>query len=289
MSITTQTAGTSATAAWANSIKDHLEGASGSTLAYHFRVLASNNFLITLSDSCGGQKFSVRDFGGNEVASIDSDGDFAHAGTYSPGTITPTALVLPLTTAPAQTTLGCVKFDSDDFRITVGTGAGRQIFYPGVRVVEIIKCGNETVSTGTTLQNDDCFVLAVGACEEWIIHTVLDVTQSTSDDSGFKFAYTVPSGGTISGTYTATTRILSCPTVFGRLSARSTDLTTAPTIGVCGVSNSAIPGVVEIHAVYKGSSTAGNVQLQWTKFITNCSNTTVAGTQSYMVARQVDA
>lgn len=96
---------------------NHLQGASAKTDAWHFRVSSGNNYLITLSDAAGAQKFSIRDSAGVEQFSVDSDGNVTATA------LTPTTLTLPSAAAPAQTTDAQIKWDSDDDMITVGTGA----------------------------------------------------------------------------------------------------------------------------------------------------------------------
>ena len=80
MAITRAVANATATSAQFNEIIDHLEGASGSTLAYFLRVLGSNNFTIRLPDAGGTQEFRIQDSAGVTVGSIDSDGNVAFIG-----------------------------------------------------------------------------------------------------------------------------------------------------------------------------------------------------------------
>lgn len=108
-------------------IISHLQGGSGKTDAWHFRCSTGNNYLITLSDSAGARKFSVRDSGGNEIFAVNSDGDLTISGTFTPSG----ALVLPVATSPAQTADGSVVWDSNDDILTVGDGSSRKTFYPG--------------------------------------------------------------------------------------------------------------------------------------------------------------
>jgi hypothetical protein len=83
MAITRAVANATATSAQFNEIIDHLEGASGSTLAYFLRVLGSNNFTIRLPDAGGTQEFRIQDSGGTSVCTIDSDGNVTFAGTQA--------------------------------------------------------------------------------------------------------------------------------------------------------------------------------------------------------------
>ena len=80
MAITRAVANATATSTQFNQIIDHLEGDSGSTLAYFLRVLSSNNFTIRLPDAGGTQEFRIQDSAGVTVGSIDSDGNVAFIG-----------------------------------------------------------------------------------------------------------------------------------------------------------------------------------------------------------------
>jgi hypothetical protein len=77
VALTPVVAGTPALASALNQYRDHLQGAGGSTDAWHFRSAGGADFIITLSDAAGARKLSIRDSGGVEVASIDSDGTFS--------------------------------------------------------------------------------------------------------------------------------------------------------------------------------------------------------------------
>lgn len=115
-----------------NQIIQHLQGASLSNDAYHFRCSTGNNYLITLSDNVGSRKLSVRDSDAVEIMSLDSNGNLVLAGSISLGT-----MYFPTAATPSQTTDGQVVWDSDNDVLTVGDGLSRQTFYPGVSGVSI--------------------------------------------------------------------------------------------------------------------------------------------------------
>lgn len=125
MAISAVTANTTGLAADLNQYRNHLLGLSSSTAAYVMRSSTGDDFIVVLSDAAGARRFSVRDSADVEVASIDSDGNLVVAGT------TFTTLNLPTAASPSQTADGRIVWDSDDNRITVGDGTGRQTFFPG--------------------------------------------------------------------------------------------------------------------------------------------------------------
>jgi len=123
-----------------NQYRNHLQGATGATEAYHFRMAGGADFIITLSDAVGARKVSIRDSGGNEVASIDSDGGASFASLLL------TLLDIPTSASPSQTALGRAVWDSANQRLTVGNGTGREVFYPGAPDVTV----SATEPTGVT-------------------------------------------------------------------------------------------------------------------------------------------
>ena len=105
-----------------NQIIQHLQGASGKADAYIFRSSSGNNFTVVLSDNVGARTFRILDLAENVVASIDSDGNMTLAGGLTQGT-----LLVPTAASPSQTTEGELKWDSDDDRLTAGTGAATKV------------------------------------------------------------------------------------------------------------------------------------------------------------------
>lgn len=105
-------------AADVNQYKNLLEGASAYTATYALTSTAGTNFSITLGDAGGGNKLSIKDSGGVEVAYIDSDGVFHGSLSLGNGTIT-----IPTSATPTQTTEGSIAWDTDDDVLTIGTGA----------------------------------------------------------------------------------------------------------------------------------------------------------------------
>lgn len=126
-------------------IKDHLEGAVGSTAPYHFRQ-SSGNLLIDLTTNDGTTKLSLRDSDGVEVFSVDSNGTIVQSGA-----LTSSTQILPLTATPAQTAEGEVKWDTDDDQLTVGDGTSRRVFQPFNKGTDIAS------ATTVTLANDQYY------------------------------------------------------------------------------------------------------------------------------------
>lgn len=126
------------------SIKEHLEGAVGSTAPWHLRQSAGN-FQVTLPDAAGATQLRVNDSGGVDVFHVDSDGNIVAAGGLTQG-----SLILPLSATPAQTAEGSIVWDSDDDRLTVGDGASRKTFYPGAPTASLVGSSLAEVATTST-------------------------------------------------------------------------------------------------------------------------------------------
>lgn len=115
-------------------IRNHLEGGSGKTAPYHLRQ-STGNFLITLATADGSNGFRINDSAGVQMFYVDSDGNITIVGT----TTQSGALILPVSTTPAQTADGSVVWDSDDDILTIGDGSSRKTFYPGrIAVPEVL-------------------------------------------------------------------------------------------------------------------------------------------------------
>lgn len=122
MTLTQFTDGNTLTDDDLNAIVDHLQGASGSTEAWFFRSSTGNDFIIRLSDAAGARQVTIQDSAGVEVASIDSDGNLTISGTF-----TPTTQLIPTAASPSQTAEGSAVWDSDDDRLTIGTGSATKV------------------------------------------------------------------------------------------------------------------------------------------------------------------
>lgn len=130
MALPNPSAGDSILAAHIDSIRTHLQGASGDTEAWAFRQ-SSGNVVFTLATADGSNGFRINDSAGTQVGYLDSDGNLTIAGGLTQAT-----QVFPLSASPAQTAEGSVVWDSDDDVLTIGDGASRKTFYPGQQALQ---------------------------------------------------------------------------------------------------------------------------------------------------------
>ena len=185
MALPNPAAGDSVAAAHIDSIRTHLEGGSGDTAPYKLRQ-STGDFIVVLADNAGASELSIHDSDDAEVAHIDSNGNLTAT------TVTFTNLDIPVSASPSQTADGRAVWDSDDDVLTIGDGSSRKTFYPGLTQY-ISKAADESVTSSTTLQNDDHFTLTATANTVYIIELFLYL-EAGGGSGNFKFAWTLPSG-----------------------------------------------------------------------------------------------
>ena len=246
-----------------SSIKDHLEGAVGSTAPWHFRQ-STGNFQVTLPDAAGATQFRVNDSGGVDVFHIDSDGGVTVVGTLTFSG----ALVLPVSTTPAQTTDGSIVWDSDDDRLTIGDGSSRKTFYPSSETdtwITIEKAATETLQNNT-LQNDDDFTFTAAANTDYLVQMVLRIASGTTPD--WKFAWTL-TGMTWDGAYF--NNVNSTTVSYDQDTAATTSGTAKPVVTTGAATANVWLATFVIHA----GSGGGTLNFQWAQNTTDASNTSL--------------
>lgn len=134
----------------------------------------------------------------------------------------------------------------------------------------IVKAADETVTSSTTLQDDDHLVRAIGANETWVYEWLLVVT-SGSNTPDIKLTVTVPAGATgllsAAGLDPGATG-----TVAGiRWIAQTTFGTSIGNFGVL----SGGPTFVVVRATVINAGTAGTVALQWAQNTSDASGVVV--------------
>jgi hypothetical protein len=154
--------------------------------------------------------------------------------------------------------------------------------YPKVRVIK--KAANESVTSSTTVQNDDDFSVSLEAEKIYAIDLYLTVSGAAAGDYKGQWAVT---GGVVG--YTSKmclgpesgTASVSATLVF----ARSVGVTSPVTYGVDGTNNSMISEHFLAETTTAG--TAGTLTLQWAQG-TSSATATIVGSGSYMVITEVD-
>jgi hypothetical protein len=130
------------------------------------------------------------------------------------------------------------------------------------------KTVDESVTSSTTLQNDDVLLLPVGVNEIWQCEFDLLVVGSNAGD--LKVAFTFPTGGTISLSSSA---VNSADVPDYMIFEATTSPTSSSSFGI--IQTSSPPQFISIRGVYVNGGTSGNVQLQWAQVASQGTATTV--------------
>lgn len=144
--------------------------------------------------------------------------------------------------------------------------ADQNLWHP----VTKIKASDETVNsggTGSTLQDDDDLLWAVGINEEWAFDFYLKITSGLTPD--IKFQFSAPTNATVDAVVVSGTAQGSAseaaPAVIGTIDADE---------------------MVHIHGVALTGNTAGNVVLQWAQNVSDAGDTKVL-TGSCLIPRRI--
>jgi hypothetical protein len=125
--------------------------------------------------------------------------------------------------------------------------------YDEVGIRYVVKSADESVTSSTSLQNDDHLVLAIAANEKWVIDYTL-IFSCASADPDAKIDFTVPSGA--AGGYF---RTYLAPDTFTPALAYPVGFATATAFAV-----STIEGPwISVRLWIRNGPNAGNVQLRW--------------------------
>lgn len=147
-----------------------------------------------------------------------------------------------------------------------------------VAPLAVVKLANQSVTSSTTLVNDNDFALPMVANAVYIFRAYFNYEGATATNAGMKFGWTFPSGLTMAFGLArlevddATTDV-----------SRSWSQSAVPTIGSNGAGDvraATLSGTIIV------SSTAGTLQLQWAQ---NASNAvaTIMHAHSYLAAWRV--
>lgn len=135
--------------------------------------------------------------------------------------------------------------------------------------VTAYKTGDESVTSSTTLQNDDLLVLPVASNARYIMEAFLVYTGAADPAGGLKLGWTGPSGATMKWANFGTTQNAAPALVNYNVVAESIG-------GGRGVgTNSGTEMTCRPYGVLNTSSTSGNLQLQWAQGTSNATATVV--------------
>lgn len=142
-------------------------------------------------------------------------------------------------------------------------------------IILAIKPSDETVNsagTGSTMQNDDDLLFAVGANEEWLVEVYIIVNSGATPD--FKCRWSLPASCLADGQYQAP----SIGSSFGFQIIHDASVSTQGQIGT--------DTPVKLWSIIRVGGTAGNVQFQWAQNTADAGDTKVLR-GSMLVARRI--
>lgn len=165
----------------------------------------------------------------------------------------------------------------DDAGTVVGPfGAGGA---GAVATARVIKAADESVTSSTTLQNDDDLLFAIAASETWVGSIVLFYEGPTAAD--IKLAFTFPAGAT--ARYGAIAIGDASTDGFGGDTVRSGS-TTSGAIGFGSVTGPV--HVMRVEFAIVNSTTPGTVNFQWAQNTSNGTPVTVKA-KSHLLATRI--
>ena len=152
------------------------------------------------------------------------------------------ALFLDETASDARTTLG------------LGTAATVNLAVTGISGIELVrKTADESVSSSTTLQNDDELYAALAANEVVVFRLTLAFNASASGD--IKMGFTIPSGASMWWNNSNSIYVAASGSIFDNNNLDET--------GTRSINGEGADRTVTLVGYVANSSTPGNLQLQW--------------------------
>jgi hypothetical protein len=158
--------------------------------------------------------------------------------------------------------------------------AGSRITAAGIDAaicLAVIKGSNESVTSSTTLQNDNELVLPVVADATYLFECYLDFEGGTQGSGDLKWTWALPSGATMR--YRAVYTNTSGAAVTGTTNLDS-DVVSA------GTATAGVLRGVSMHGTLTVGATAGSIQLQWAEN-TSDSTPTIVHAQSSLALWRV--
>jgi hypothetical protein len=234
---------------------------------------AATGISIKSAAAAGGVALSAISSGTNENLTIDAKG----SGTITLGGTSTGAITIAraLTVASGQTltltgttiTGGTPTFSG---LVTANAGltvtSGQTLTLTGANLVglpaslawQVVKrkTADESITSSTTLQDDDHLTFAIGANEEWILDACV-VFGNSLNTTGIQTAVTVPSGATLRASTEITT------TNTSPNDAKSDSVATSGAVIIAFGGLNGANGVVKYFVWVLNGATPGNVTLQW--------------------------
>ena len=136
--------------------------------------------------------------------------------------------------------------------------------------VFVRKAANQTVTSSTTLANDNHLALALSASATYLVDLFLIVDGSTTGD--FKMGWTFPTGATGDWTINAINTGAGAAATSGSITRAAIALASSENAGAAGAGTKLI---LQPRGLVVTSTTAGTLQLQWAQNTSDATGTVV--------------
>lgn len=146
-----------------------------------------------------------------------------------------------------------------------------------VNVLFARKAGDETISSTTTLQNDDDLFVSVAASATY--HVVVELRGTSQPGDDIKVGFTGPAGYTFVGAVRGPTT-----TAAALADTYTSEFTTGVALAFGGIASNNLG--ISYQGVLVTSGTAGTLQVQWAQNSSSASGTTMRA-NSFMSLRRV--
>lgn len=256
----------------------------------------------------------VRDPNAGGAAGYDAHLSFVEGATHATAPVTPSvpASAIPLCsvlrestdltwadasitdlrtlTAVAQLDVSTAPANGDSMVYNATTGlwepgsSGTSSFGDLLDAAAVVKPVNESVTSSTTLQDDNDLSFAVGASEIWIWEAVLIVQGNATGD--IKVGFTWPAAPTYAKWFTASGVAAASDPTDG-----TADVLDSSVISTSGgnrsLGNSTSENGIVLRGVISNGANAGTVALQWAQATSDGTNATVVRAGSHLIARRI--
>ena len=272
MALTQQVDGQQADASDVNQIIDMLQGAVGSTETFILRTASGQDFVVILPEAGGAKSFVLQDSAGDEVFAVDSNGIITTTSNdrvlnNSAGRVLHEAGGLEFD-ASAITTGGLIRgassgvmsiltIGSTDDVLTVAGGAPTWAA-PAAGTVFVMKTSDESVTSSTTLQNDDHLTFTMAANKIYIVSGALLVDSGTTPD----FKWTLNLAGSSTADLLSKAMLPSGASQVYKYSEGDTE-------GIQGAGAGTPQMSAEFTGIIKADGSGGALTLQWAQNTSN--------------------
>lgn len=145
------------------------------------------------------------------------------------------------------------------------------------------KTADESVTSSTTLQNDNHLALSIPAAGTYEVDVKLFATSAANAAGDLQAGFTFPAGTMHFGIHAADTSLVSGSTTATMAVTSNLSATSGSSVVTAGLSTSTV--LIWIHGLFIATAT-GTLTLQWAQFASNANASTVkSGSHMSMVQR----